>query len=69
MILKSTSGDTLRVGWLNGFLFWEGTKRAEDAQGTPAQSHISPSILVYEGKIPLRMNHFRSNRERDVGRV
>jgi len=25
--------------------------RAEDAQGTPAQSHISPSILVYEDKI------------------
>jgi len=22
--------------------------RAEDAQGTPTQSHISPSILVYE---------------------
>ena len=28
----------------------EGTARAEDAQGTPAQSHISPSILVYEEK-------------------
>jgi len=27
-----------------------GTKRAEDAQGTPTQSHISPSILVYEDK-------------------
>ena len=27
-----------------------GTMRAEDAQGTPTQSHISPSILVYEGK-------------------
>ena len=25
-----------------------GTTRAEDAQGTPDQSHISPSILVYE---------------------
>ena len=25
-----------------------GTIRAEDAQGTPTQSHISPSILVYE---------------------
>ena len=24
------------------------TTRAEDAQGTPTQSHISPSILVYE---------------------
>jgi len=27
-----------------------GTTRAEDAQGTPTQSHISPSILVYEDK-------------------
>ena len=25
-----------------------GTTRAEDAPGTPTQSHISPSILVYE---------------------
>ena len=25
-----------------------GTMRAESAQGTPTQSHISPSILVYE---------------------
>jgi len=25
-----------------------GTARAEDAQGTPTHSHISPSILVYE---------------------
>ena len=25
-----------------------GSTRAEDAQGTPTQSHISPSILVYE---------------------
>ena len=25
-----------------------GTTRAEDAHGTPTQSHISPSILVYE---------------------
>jgi len=27
-----------------------GTTRAEDAQGTPTQSHISPSILVYENE-------------------
>ena len=27
-----------------------GATRAKDAQGTPTQSHISPSILVYEGK-------------------
>jgi len=53
--------DRLRVGWLNEFSFSistgacaraprarRGTTRAEDAQGTPAQSHISPSMLVYE---------------------
>jgi len=45
--IPSTFGvDRLRVGWLNG----RGTTRAEDAQGTPTQSHISPSILVYEEK-------------------
>ena len=33
--------DTLRVE--------RGAARAEDAQGTPTQSHIAPSILVYEG--------------------
>ena len=44
--------DRLRVGI--GHLrvdrggLWEGTTRAEDAQGTPTQSRISPSILVYE---------------------
>ena len=27
-----------------------GTARAEDAQAAPTQSHISPSILVYEDK-------------------
>jgi len=33
-------GDRLRAG--------RGTTRAKDAQGTPTQSHISTSILVYE---------------------
>jgi len=37
--------DRLRVGWLNGL---RGVTRAEDAQRTPTQSRISPSILVYE---------------------
>ena len=27
-----------------------GAARAEDSQGTPTQSHISPSKLVYEDK-------------------
>jgi len=30
-----------------------GTARAEDAEGTPTQSHISPSILVYGDKYRL----------------
>ena len=37
-------GGRLRVGWLTG----RGAARAEDAQGTPTQSHLSSSILVYE---------------------
>ena len=57
-----TCGDRLRVGWRDGFTFHHihrgvslstisgrGTRRAEDAQGTPTQTHVSPSILVYEG--------------------
>ena len=39
---RPESDDRLRV--------WEGTMRAEDAQGTPTQSRISPSILVYENE-------------------
>ena len=49
--------DRRRVGWLNGSSFiistgasGRGAARAEDAQGTPTQSHISSSILVYEDK-------------------
>ena len=33
-----------------------GTTRAEDAQGIPTQSHVSPSILVYEDKSPFAPN-------------
>ena len=32
----------------NPNLSGRGAARAEDAQGTPTQSHISPSMLVYE---------------------
>jgi len=32
------------------YISGRGTARAEDAQGTPTQSHISPSILVNEEK-------------------
>ena len=33
-----------------------GNTRAEDAQGAPAQSHISPDILVYENKREMSHN-------------
>ena len=39
-----TPVDRLRVGC------GRGAARAEDAQGTPTQSHVPPSILVYEDK-------------------
>ena len=35
---------------INSGFSGSGAARAEDAQGTPTQSHISPSILVYEDK-------------------
>ena len=35
-----------------------GTARAENAQGTPTQSHISPSVLVHEEQ-PLDRRHAR----------
>jgi len=41
-VVPSSLGDGLRVG--------RGAARADDAQGTPTQSHISPSILEYEEK-------------------
>ena len=50
-----------------------GAARAEDAQGTPTQSHISPSILVYEEKpckiflFPLRSEAVQ--REARMGRL
>jgi hypothetical protein len=37
--------------WRTAAVFGRGAARAEDAQGTPTQSHISPSILVYEEKL------------------
>jgi len=38
--------------------FFEGTTRAEDAQGTPTQSHITPSILVYEDEKSAKENSY-----------
>ena len=40
-----------------GHALWEGYHKAEDAQGTPTQSRVSPSILVYrEGKKYTKWN-------------
>ena len=46
-------------------LIRKGTTRAEDAQGTPTQSHISPRILVYEENTTARME-VRGETRRDV---
>ena len=40
----------VRGTYLSALDSGRGTARAEDAQGTPTQSHISPGILVYEEK-------------------
>ena len=48
-----------------------GTARAEDAQETPTQSHVSPSILVYEEKYQSLLRpvlRARLRRTRCVGR-
>jgi len=45
-----------------------GTARAEDAQGTPTQSHISPSILVYEDEsVLISTPWFAENQRQDAG--
>ena len=36
-----------------------GTTRADDAQGTPTQSHISPSIPVHEDHLKRGSSHLR----------
>jgi len=49
-------------------LVGRGTARAEDAQGTPTQSHISPSILVYEDK-PRPVSHDAHGADAEVAAV
>ena len=47
-----------------------GSARAEDAPKTPTQSHISPSILVYEDKhTPQRADDDSTTRDRDSAGV
>ena len=45
--INSKSNYNVLVGLIDA---GRGAARAEDAQGTPTQSHISPSKLVYEDK-------------------
>ena len=49
-----TEDGRLRVDWLNGF--WRGAARAEDAQGTPIQSHLSTNLLAYEENLAHRQS-------------
>ena len=37
----------VRGGYADGYGGRRGSTRAEDAQGTPSQSHISPSLLEH----------------------
>ena len=46
----SRSGHHPCINQRNATCDWGGAARAQDAQGTPSQSHTSPSILVYEDK-------------------
>ena len=46
-----------------------GTTRAEDAQGTPTQSHISASILVNEDKIFIHRIHGGMSPGRNAARA
>ena len=48
LLLISTLGNPAETGSQSLRSAGRGTARAEDAQGTPTQSHISPSILLYE---------------------
>ena len=47
--------------------FWEGYHESRNAQGTPTQSHISPSILVYKDKT-FRIDGRNSTHESDIRR-
>ena len=48
-VLGSSVQDAHRLpGVIDSGFSGRGATRAEDVQGTPTQSHISPSILVYE---------------------
>ena len=51
VIGNSSNNLTLLDSTLRCTVSGRGTTRAEDAQGTPIQGHMSPNILVYEDKM------------------
>ena len=53
--LHSILGVTVYIAMIDSGLV--GTAKAGDAQGTPNQSHTSPSILVHEEHPPLSIRH------------
>ena len=61
--LEEGLGVSLRkiLGFEGRYLAGRGTTRAEDAQWTSTQSHISPSILVYEDHIGVQFGLFSPN--------
>ena len=48
VLVRGHAGLVIDSGLVGSTDSGRGTARAEDAQGTPTQSHISPSILLYE---------------------
>ena len=54
-----SSHDRLRIGCIIGPGM--GTTRAEDAQGTRTQSHIPPSVLIYDEKWCFKSRFFEVN--------
>ena len=49
--MRLTSNINVFVKLIDSELAGRGAAIEEDDQGTPTQSHISPSILVYEEKL------------------
>jgi hypothetical protein len=54
--------DSGLVGFTDFHSLGRGTARAEDAQGTPTQSHTSPSKMVYEDKPQNQKPHTPTDR-------
>jgi len=62
-LLSESQGQNLALIVVDRLRSGRGTTRAEDAQGTPTQSHISPSLLVYEEYVPTLLLRAGAERE------